>query len=216
MAIFDKKAMAASAVITADIVNSTKLTREEEKKLLQAITAIFKDNLFEFYRGDSFQAFIDKPAQALSIALQLRTAAIRMPQPNPLARHDIKLSIGIDKVQKPVKSIRNARGEAFILSGRTFDELKDSDQRMSISCNEQMPDIRLALNVIASFSDFLLRSLTAKQAAVIFELLQGHSQVEIAQRLKKTQATINKHVQSAGWPAFQKLIGDFQQISARL
>ena len=109
--------MAASAVITADIVNSTKLTREEEKKLLQAITAIFKENLFEFYRGDSFQAFIDKPTQALSIALQLRTAAIRMPQPNPLARHDIKLSIGIDKVQKPVKSIRNARGEAFILSG---------------------------------------------------------------------------------------------------
>jgi hypothetical protein len=208
--------MAASAVITADIVNSTKLSREDEKKLLQTISSVLKGNIFEFYRGDSFQAYIEKPAGALALVLQIRAAAIRLPQKNPLFRPDTKISIGIDKVQRPLKSLRTARGEAFILSGRVFDDLSSTEQRLAIVCNDQFPEIQLGLRVIASFADFLLRSLTAKQAAVIFELLQGHSQVEIAQRLKKTQATINKHVQSAGWPAFMKLLEDYQKLVSLL
>jgi len=195
--------MPTAAVITGDIVSSTMLPTSLNKKILAGISKIFGDHPFEFYRGDSFQAYIKSPQSALEIVFRLRAAARSI---NFI--HDIRASIGIGKVRVPLREMRTASGEAFVLSGRAFDNL-DAKQRVAIDSPD--PQANIAFRVIADYADFLCQKLTQKQAEVLTELLQEETQTDIAQKLKKAQATINQHAQSASWPAFEKLIREYQQ-----
>ncbi len=65
---------------------------------------------------------------------------------------------------------------------------------------------------MAQFIDYLFQRLTYKQAAVVWELLMDRTQIETAKRLKKSQATIHKHVQSAGWREIEKLLTDYKNL----
>ena len=141
------------AVITADIVNSTRLKKGEEKKLVNDLSSILKSYKFEFYRGDSFQAYIPDPRQALKVVLQARTAAKRLSPgfSSPLA--DVRASIGIGNITIPVKDVNIAKGEPFLISGRAFDEMSKSGKRLKIrSANDA---INLGLKIIADYADSL-------------------------------------------------------------
>ena len=196
------------AVITADIVNSTRLKKGEEKKLTGDLSSILKSYKFEFYRGDSFQAYIPDPKQALKVVLQARAAAKRLSSGFSSPFADIRASIGIGNITTPVRDLKTAKGEAFLISGRAFDEMSKSGKRLKIqSANDAM---NLGLKIIANYADSLFGQLTSKQAAVVFELLMDHTQIETAKRLKKSQPTINKHAQAARWFEINNLIEDYQ------
>jgi hypothetical protein len=203
--------MTEGAVITADIVNSTLLPKAEAKKLSKQLTLLLEPHKHEFYRGDSFQVYIKSPEEALRLVLQLRTAAMKLPLEASMPRTDIRSSIGIGPVKLPVRELKTATEEAFVLSGRAFDKL-EKDQRLVISCPEQYKTANIGFRVIADFVDFLFQRLTTKQAAVVSELLTNRNQTETAKRLKKSQATVHKHTQSAGWPQMEKLITEYRLL----
>jgi hypothetical protein len=199
-----------SAVITADIVNSTKLSKAEYKKLMKNLSVVLQQHQHEFFRGDSFQVVIKSPEEALKILLQTKTAAMKLSgELMPVA--DIRASIGIGTLKLPVKSFQTASGDVFVLSGRGFDKLP-KDERLTIVCNEKNKAVNLGLKVIAQFIDYLFQRLTFKQAAVVHELLMNRTQTETAKRLKKSQATVHKHIQSAGWPEIEKLLEDYKNL----
>src|SRR5690242_13188250 len=100
------------SVVTGDIVNSTLLPPQDEKRLLKQIAQIFHDHKHEFFRGDSFQAYIADPVQALKLSLQCRTAALALQPDDSPAISDIRLSIGIGTVESPVRTLATAKGEA--------------------------------------------------------------------------------------------------------
>jgi hypothetical protein len=200
--------MSTVAVITADIVNSTRLKKAEEKILLSDLSSIWGSYKFEFYRGDSFQAYIPDPKQALKVVLQARAAAKRLSSGFSSPFADIRASIGIGNITTPVRDLKTAKGEAFLISGRAFDEMSKSGKRLKIqSANDA---INLGLKIIANYADSLFAHLTSKQAAVVFELLMDRNQIETAKRLKKSQPTINKHAQAARWIEINNLIEDYQ------
>lgn len=198
------------AVITADIVNSTGLSKAESKKLLKNLALVLQSYPHEFFRGDSFQVFVKSPADALLLLLQARTAAIKISL-EETAKADIRASIGIGSIKLPVKSLSTASGEAFTLSGRAFDKI-DKAQRLIIVCNENNTAVNLGLQVISDFIDYVFHRLTVKQAAVVLELLMNRTQIETAKKLKKSQATVHKHTQSAGWPEIEKLLKNYKDI----
>src|SRR4051812_26599215 len=105
--------MPVGSVITADIVNSTLLDRQQEKKLLAQLVSVLQEHKYEFYRGDSFQVYIKNNSLALQVVLQARSIARSF----SLA-HDVRASIGIGAVTAPVRSLKTSTGEGFILSGR--------------------------------------------------------------------------------------------------
>jgi hypothetical protein len=205
--------MTLSAVITADIVNSTRLSKNEMKKLMKSLETLFMPHQFEFFRGDSFQVYLKDPEEALPVVLQARTAAIRLGTEGFLS--DIRASIGIGAVKLPVRSLTTASGEAFLVSGRSFDTMTP-EQRLLIAGGEKNAAANLGLQVTARFIDYLFQRLTSKQAAVIFELMQKRTQVETARKLKKSQATVHKHIQSAGWTELEKNITAYKNIVATL
>jgi len=202
--------MILSAVITADIVNSTKLSKAEYKRLMKSLEETLQPYQHEFFRGDSFQVFVKSPDEALKVLLQARTVAMKLSESSP---SDIRASIGIGQVKLPVKSFQTASGDVFILSGRSFDKMV-KDERLIIVSDEKNKAVNLGLKLISQFIDYLFQRLTFKQAAVVYELLMDRTQIDTAKRLKKSQATIHKHIQAAGWPQTEKLLSDYKDLIA--
>jgi hypothetical protein len=204
-----------SAVITADIVASTSLSRIQLKILMKNLSMILAPYQHEFFRGDSFQVYIKSPGEALLLLLQMRTAAMKLAQDSSMPLTDVRACLGIGAVKPPVKTLKTASDEAFVLSGRAFDKMS-AEQRLGITGNEKNIEVNLGLKLIAGFIDYVFQRLTSKQAAVVFELLMGRTQVEAARRLKKSQATVHKHARSAGWPEIEKLLPDYQTLISLL
>ena len=202
--------MILSAVITADIVNSTRLSKTEYKRLIKNLGEILQPYQHEFFRGDSFQVFVKSPNEALRVLLQARMVAMKLSDSTP---SDVRASIGIGQVKLPVKSFQTASGDVFILSGRSFDKMV-KDERLIIVSDEKNKAVNLGLKLVSQFIDYLFQRLTFKQAAVVYELLMDRTQIDTAKRLKKSQATIHKHIQAAGWPHIEKLLSDYKDLIA--
>jgi hypothetical protein len=204
--------MAIQAVLTGDIVNSTKLTAAKEAKLSSTLIDLFVDyySKFEFYRGDSFQAYVKKPQNALRLALLSRSAAIRLFKEDKLVLSDIRISIGIGEVTTPVRSLKTAKGEAFILSGRKLDEIMKNHQRLAITTPN--PLANEGLQVIADYLNAIFDVMTGKQAEVIFELLKGEMQKVVAKKFKKTKSTIHQRITAGRWPEIEKLLQQYENI----
>jgi len=202
--------MAIRAVLTGDIVNSTRIGKVNERKLLKSLQQVLAAHLFEFYRGDSLQVFIKEPKQALQIALLCRTAGMSITQNDMVASSDVRLSIGIGQVNTSVKALGNAKGEAFVLSGRAFDEIMHTDTRLVISTANSLANT--GLQVIADYINAIFKVMTSKQAAVIFELLKGESQQQVAVKMKKSKSTINQRVSAGRWPEIEKLLQQYENI----
>lgn len=206
--------MAIKAVLTGDIVNSTKLKKAVEKKLILLLHATLSDYKFEFYRGDSFQVYVTNPSEALKTALLCRTAAISISKIEEINLSDVRVSIGIGTAKTPVKTLGVAKDEAFVLSGRAFDELEKSETRLSISTGNNLANAGLA--VISDYVNAILKTMTGKQAEVIFELLKGQTQQEVAKLLKRSKSTIHQHVISGRWNEVEKLLYQYENIINQL
>lgn len=197
--------MPTGAIITADIVNSTLLPAAQEKKLAKQLSDVLQPYKYEFYRGDSFQAYIKEPARALAIVLRLRTTARRIS-----FLHDIRASVGIGQVPPRLRKLNTASDEAFVLSGRAFDILSKTDSRLMI----QSADLTAnhGFRVISYFVDYLLKGITEKQAEVLFQLVNDNTQLEAAKNLRKSTSTVNKHAQAAGWHELVKVLTEFEEL----
>jgi hypothetical protein len=194
--------MPIAAVITADIVNSTMMPSTLRRSIAAKFSKILNGHPFDFYRGDSLQAVIRGPEEALGLVLQLRTEARALS-----IIHDVRASIGIGQANARIADMRTATGEAFVLSGRGFDQLTDN-RRLYIQSSSELANI--ALDTIARFADHIFRNMTSKQAEVVGKLLEEKTQTEVARYLKKAQATVNKHAQSASWGEIEELIHQYK------
>jgi len=197
------------AVLTGDIVNSTLLNEAREKKLANSLREIYTDHKMEFFRGDSFQAYVKDPKQALRLALLSRTLAISLFK-DDITVSDIRISIGLGTVHLPVRSLNTARGEAFILSGRSFDDISKSGQRLAIVLSQ--PLANEGMQVIADYLNIIFEGMSSKQAEVIYELLKGEMQKSVARKLKKTKSTIHQRMTAGRWPEIEKLLQRYENI----
>ncbi|MEP6746676.1 MAG: hypothetical protein ABJB86_03060 [Bacteroidota bacterium] len=206
--------MAIQAVLTGDIVNSTRLAPAAEKKLLKVLQQILLPHTVEFYRGDSFQAYLKNAADALQTALLCRAAAIAVIPDKTNFSSDVRISIGIGKTKAPVKKPGTANGEAFVLSGRAFDEIVTKNKRLAIVTANDLANE--GLQVIADYINSIFNAMTGRQAVVVFELLKGETQQHVAAKLKKSKSTINQHVRAGSWPEIEKLMQQYKNIVQHL
>ncbi|HEV2481121.1 MAG TPA: helix-turn-helix transcriptional regulator [Puia sp.] len=198
------------AVITGDIVNSSKLLPGQERDLLEKLMyATLKDHPYEFYRGDSFQAFIDKPERSLQLALACRALAISFSERSATS-FDIRISIAIGKVTLPLGNLGTNNGATFVLSGRRLDTLKEEGRRLAIISGDQKADI--AFGVISNYIDSIFQKMTSRQAHVIAELLNGISQQQLAESLGKSKSTISELATAGKWPEIESLMQHFEEL----
>lgn len=203
------------AVITADIVNSTGLDPKMEAFLQQELQRELSAYLVEFYRGDSFQAYLQEPEGSLRLALLCRTLAIGLTaaEEGP-AVSDIRISIGLGQVAMPIKAPGTAKGEAFLLSGRGLDEIQKTDRRLAILSGHPVADI--GFEVMANHLDAICREMTPKQAAAIGWLLKGVTQQEVTVQLGKSKSTVSQLVAAGNWPGIERILQQFGTLINQL
>ena len=203
------------AVLTGDIVNSTQLTFKQEKALIDDLRFVlgrfFGDNQYEFFRGDSFQVLLKGATRALQLALSCRSLARSIAaNEGTTPIFDIRISIGIGEVNTPVKSLSLAKGEAFLLSGRQFDLLKEREKRLAI--NSFDPVASIGFQVMADYLDSIYGNMTVKQADVIVELLRGITQQQLAVSREKSKSTVSELASAGRWQEIEKILGQYETL----
>lgn len=198
------------AVLTGDIVNSTRLLPAQEARLTKALRLFLAGQVYEFYRGDSFQVYMRKPKEALRMALACRGLAIGITEESEEEISDIRISIGIGEVNLPVNSLGVAKGEAFLLSGRQFDQLQQTERRLAISCSE--PIANIGFQVVADYLDSIYKRMTAKQANLIVELLRGVTQQQAALKFEKSKSTVSQLANAGRWPEIERLLKQYEML----
>lgn len=186
------------AVITGDIVESTFIrgTGKNDKfpivikECLVAVKNSEKKAIkkpFEIYRGDSFQGIVTDVKRALIVVLKIK-AGLVMRSVNVNSRLDARIAIGIGDINSAAKSIKESDGIAFNLSGKTLDEMKAKNKRISIlSTNEKTNH---HLDLLSTLVDLIAKRWSPQQAEVVYHSLNGKTQNEIARLIAIKQPSI--------------------------
>lgn len=213
------------AVLTADLIDSTLYDEEVLKKVLDTlssefdhITREYKKNgvRFNIYRGDSFQGIIKDPANALLISLQIKAAVNRIHLKKTRKSRtyskiaDFKIAIGIGSIDLERKAIAESNGQAFQFSGRSLDEMKNENRKTRL----KTPEVEVDDEFNTSF--YLMDTITDKwstaAAEVVYYLLKGLKEREIAEELKITQSAVNQRKKASGWEAITTLLSRYQHV----
>ncbi len=213
------------AVLTADLVKSSLYEEEVLEKVLNALKAEFvhiKDMYegdevrLKIYRGDSFQGVLKKPEEALKIALQIKAAVNRIHLKKTKKNKayskiaDFKIAIGIGTQSIEREAISESNGQAFQYSGRTLDMMKTENRKTRLKTEFE------EVNAEFSTSFFLMDTITDKwstaSAEVVYYLLSGLKEREIAAVLNISQSAVNQRKKAAGWEAISELETRYRNV----
>ncbi len=175
------------SIITGDIINSRKADVNSWLEPLYEILDSFGDSpeVWEIYRGDSFQLEIAVPGNALKTAILIKA---KMKQVKGV---DVRMCIGLGDKTHSAGRITESNGSAFVHSGKGFELLKKNKQTLSIvSGNKQFDEemnllLKLALIAMDNWTPAVAEFVSISFSS---DLLQE----QIAKLLNITQASVSE------------------------
>jgi len=213
------------AVLTADLVESSLYEEEVLEKVLNTLKAEFahiRDNYGEenvrlkIYRGDSFQGVIKQPEEALKIALQIKAAVNRIHLKKTKKNKayskiaDFKIAIGIGTQNIEREAISESNGQAFQFSGRTLDEMKTENQKTRLKT--ELEEVNAEFNTSFFLMDTITDKWSTASAEVVYYLLSGLKEREIATEINISQSAVNQRKKAAGWEAISELLIRYRNV----
>lgn len=221
------------AVITGDIIHSTRLTPVNKRMLIDSIDTALKQwskdyhFQYEIFRGDSFQCLLTDKKDALRITLLIKTfikslnpgdpgearrkRGLKINVVLPVWEFDVRLAIGIGETGTVEKALGRSDGSAFVLSGRTLDDLKNKKQSIGIATQDAHHE---ELETELQLLDYIVSRMTALQSEVICRKLLDHTEIFIANELGINQSAVNQRSNNAGWSAVAGLLQRFEKLYA--
>jgi hypothetical protein len=202
------------AVLTGDIVGSSRLSSEERRVLHArfADCAVKLDHAFggkilhlpEIVRGDSWQFAVAEPERALRIALFFR-ALIRISLPGE--KTDSRIAIGLGTIDFiPGAEISSGDGEAYRLSGEGLEAMQKTF-RMGLFLPARYTSLlSTSLDVIVKLLDREVRKWTEAQAESVAGALLGLTQQAIASdwvQREISQQAVAQNLERAGWSTIE-------------
>lgn len=198
------------AVISGDIINSTKLNTEQFdllldrlKELQEFISQANTSNAHSIDRGDEFQTVIHDIENALKYTIIYRVGIKALGK-----QYDSRISFAIASKADLRESVSESMGDAFFLSGRGLKTLKSERLFFSSDCNELAESFYLLIKYL----DRQLTELTSRQCEVLLTMLKtnnGLSINELADVLDIATATASKSLKASGWQLINELNGHF-------
>jgi hypothetical protein len=197
------------AVLTGDIKNSTEHKTAKWLPILKQALDRYGDEPsdWEIYRGDSFQLQTE-PEKALEASLYIKACLKQVRQ------MDVRIAVGLGKKTYDAKKITESNGEAFVNSGKCFENLKK--QNLAIKTSNASFDrhinllLELALLTMDNWTPAI--SKTVKSAIENPEM----NQRELASLLGKSQGNISEELKKAGFDEMQKMIDFYKTQLAQL
>ncbi|MEZ5491514.1 MAG: sigma-70 region 4 domain-containing protein [Gammaproteobacteria bacterium] len=206
--------MSRIAVITGDLINSTKVRdahgfRARLEELMELLERNYQARTM-LYRGDGFQAVLDAERfNALEVAVIIRTGLIAQ-SPDKNNRWDARVALAFDTGDGDGKlSFEDQNSSAFVNSGRLLDEM-DKDHFSIYGSNE---NTRLALGVATGFVDDIVNQLTPTEAEVLhYFFLDRKSHSDIARQLGKKRPTITLALHRARYTLIDRFVQDMNKF----
>lgn len=193
-------------VITGDIINSRRAANPDEwlsglKTVLSAEGPTPK--IWEVTRGDSFQVEIVQPENVLRKALHIKALIKRV------AGLDVRMGIGIGTKTYDAPKISEANGDAFVRSGRLFDQLKKS----TLAIKSPWEDMDKAINMCLELAALTMDRWTPNSAEIMALAIEnpGKTQLELGNILQISQGRISERQQRAGYEEIMKMEAYFRE-----
>lgn len=194
------------AVISGDIVNSTKLTSDQFDQLLKRIKDIQgwitkgnSSNAHSIERGDEFQTVVHDIENALRYTIIYRVGIKALGK-----EFDCRISFAIASNADLRVLVSESMGEAFVLSGRGLKALKNDRSLFSSDRFE----LTKHFDLLFKYLDRQLTELTSRQCEVMLPMLRTNEGLpisELAEKLDVATATASKSLKASGWQLISEL-----------
>ncbi len=209
------------AVITGDLIDSTKYTSQELDTILDVVNQEFEhfrstyDTDFKIFRGDSFQGIVINPTIALDLVIAIKTAVNKIPIKNKKISGlpDFRIAIGIGTINLKRESILESNGEAFQFSGKALDTMKGDYPRLLLKTADN--NLNDEFNVHFSLLDSVTSKWSMSSAEVIYYLHKGYKEVKIAETLGINQSAVNHRKKVANWDSIALLLDRYQAVVSK-
>lgn len=203
-------------IISGDLVNSRGYKPAALSQILdllhQELEALTNAS-FKVFRGDSFQGSIEHPEDALSTVLRVRTALNSLSLEGVKHLPDVRTSIGIGSINLTRDSILESNGEAFQFSGAGLDAMKDDHKRIALTTAD--PEINGEFATSFALLDSIMSKWSQASAEVVYFLILGHTEQEIATKLGISQSAINARKKVAQWDAIKLLMARYHHVISK-
>jgi len=204
------------AIITGDLISSSAINRDFHQTL-QSIPDDIKKNydgfLFDVFRGDSFQALVKEPEDALLLGVIFRAGLRRYSRSSSVNdAWDARISIGIGPIEINRKGkLGEMTGKAFVRSGQSLDNMKRAGSRLKITTGDEQSDKEFA--AICPLADTIMNRWTTSQSEAIYlYLLEKKTQSEIGKTLNTTQRAISKRLESANLQSLTHFFKRYREV----
>lgn len=208
------------ATISADIVDSTKLTAEDTIRVNKLLTdfldpmkMVSEGSWGRVVKGDAFECVLMNPHDLLRVALMLKcyVKTFVPERPNPeFSKYGIRIAMAVGGLRTSDESLGIIDGDAIYKTGRAMEEKRPNVRGTMKYCNDD-PDAE-AVKAIVSLCDVVINKSTGKQCEVLYNKLCGKDEVEMAAALGKSRPTVNAHSQKAGWIAIERAVKYFESL----
>ncbi len=198
------------AVLTGDLVNSTKMSDNAYAEVISELKRLLKNAgqkyqaIGEIYRGDEFQIQFPEPVHAIECALLIKLALhVSQSSEKPV---QCTLSLAYGNHSTLADKPNTSTGPVFIDSGRGLDKTQRGD--ISVSLNSTSEDSELIL--LTQFLNHLLNRLTKSQAKLLYQYIEANyaEHKKIADLIGTTRQNISNRLGNIG--AF--LVRDYIKI----
>jgi hypothetical protein len=209
------------AILTGDLVGSSRYTGQERRRLHTAMARVAEDlqdwfgptlpRPLDVYRGDGWQLLVRDPRLSLRVGLAFRAL---LKAHTGEDRADSRLAIGVGPIDfLPPEGVSAGDGPAFRVSGGLLQAMSRRE-RMDIGVAEASDTpLTRCLRVVVRLIDGWVRTWTVPQARAVGGALRGLTQQEIATTCWQpavTQQAVAQHLQRAGWHAIGEGLAYFE------
>jgi hypothetical protein len=196
------------AVVTGDIKNFTTLDNQQREKLVieteQLLrTMVSSEQDARMFRGDSYQFIVDDISLVLKKSIQLICWFKLNSDRASRTQLGTRLSIGIGEIAYKGKSVLDSDGQAFHLSGRSFDAM-DKNEIIRLTTFDEKKNS--TYEIILMYINLIIKQWSVSQAETIYQLLsmEDGTQAKIAAKLNMSQPAVANSLRFARWKEVEK------------
>lgn len=124
---------------------------------------------------------------------------------------DIRIAIGIGKVDRMTDRPGTSDGEAFRLSGSLADRIKQNKARIGIALPSQTDSLSAVMDILET----LVGTWSAPQCEVISGILNNESVSTLATKLDISRSAVSQRLKTSNWWAVERLIQTFPELINR-